>query len=63
MSIRVLILKAFLILISHASLAQIPSDTIIQADFPRDVIILPLFDKFDKLPDSRGTYIFSGKKK
>ncbi len=56
------ILKVLFILISHTALAQTPSDTVIQADFPKEIIILPLLGKFDKLPDYKGTYNFSGKK-
>ena len=55
------ILKVLFILISHTALAQTPSDTVIQADFPKEIIILPLLGKFDKLPDYKGTYNFSGK--
>lgn len=62
MPIRIPILAVLCVLLAFKVSAQTPADTIIESDLKKEVIILPLFEKFDKLPDSRGTFIFSGKK-
>lgn len=62
MPFRLPILSVVGLLISLTLTAQTPVDSTIEGFLQKEILIMPLLEKFEKLPDTRGTYNFSGKK-